>query len=432
MSARRTASRALLAAAVLVVAAGLAACLPPPPSTPIAAPTVSISVTITPTGEPPVTAPASPQPTPKPTPSPTPKPTAKALSESACVATTMAGLSLKERVGQLVMVGTPVNSPSSVDSTLATYAIGNVFLAGRSTHSVSTLHSAISSLQALSVRTSGVRLQISLDQEGGEVQTLKGASFPLFPSAQTQGEWSTSTLRTTTIGWSRRLTAIGVTLDLAPVADTVPASIGTANPPIGALHREYGSTPTAVARDITTVVTAADSTGLMVTLKHFPGLGRVRANTDTSTQAVDATMTATDPYLQPFASGIKAGALAVMVSSASYPKLDAHEIAAFSSAIVTGLLRGRLGFTGIVLSDDLGNAVAVRAVPVGDRAIRFVRAGGDVVLSVNTYDAGVMASALLTEAHDSASFLAQVNRAATLVLDGKYRSGVLRCPAPLP
>jgi beta-N-acetylhexosaminidase len=428
LSARPTAVRAAFAAALLAAVAALAACLPPPPSTPVAgspqtaiqSPSV-IQVSLSP----------SPSPSPRP-PSPSPTPTVVRLSESACVSSTLAGLSLKERVGQLIMVGTPVNTPSSVNSTLTKYAIGNVFLAGRSTHSAATLRAAISSLQALSVRTTGVRLQVSLDQEGGEVQTLKGSSFPLFPSAQTQGTWSQATLRTRTVDWSGRLADIGVTLDLAPVADTVPASIGTKNPPIGAFHREYGSDPAAVTRDISTVVAAAQGTGLLVTLKHFPGLGRVLANTDTSTKAVDDDMTANDPYLDPFSGGIKAGAAAVMVSSASYPLIDGANIAVFSTPIVTDLLRTRLGFTGIVLSDDLGNAVAVSAVPVGDRAVRFINAGGDIALTVNTADAGIMATALLTKANSSTAFTAKVNRAATLVLDSKYRAGVLSCLVPKP
>jgi beta-N-acetylhexosaminidase len=418
----------LLAALTLVGAATLTACLPPPPSTPItapvAAPSVVISVTITPTPTPVVHA--------SPTPSPSTKPTAAPISEHACVASKLAGLSLKEKVGQLIMVGTPVNSPSSVDAILKQYAIGNVFLAGRSTHSAATLASAIAALQKISVQTTGIKLQISLDQEGGEVQTLKGSGFPLFPTAQTQGTWSTATLRTRTIAWTGPLVRIGVTLDLAPVADTVPASVGTKNPPIGAFHREYGSDPAAVARDITTVVTAAQGNGLLVTLKHFPGLGRVLANTDTSTAAVDSTTTITDAYLGPFAAGITSGAAAVMISSASYPKLDPKTIAVFSTPIVTGLLRGRLGFTGIVLSDDLGNAVAVKSVPVGERATRFIAAGGDIVLTANAADAGLMATALAAKARGSATFATQVTKAATLVLDSKFHSGVLTCPTPKP
>jgi beta-N-acetylhexosaminidase len=74
-------------------------------------------------------------------------------------------------------------------------------------------------------------------------------------------------------------------------------------------------------------------------------LGRVRANTDTSTQAVDATTTAGDPYLKPFVAGMQAGLRRRMVSSASYPKLDSKAIAAFSTPIITGLLRRHFGYS---------------------------------------------------------------------------------------
>src|SRR5262249_51868733 len=169
-------------------------------------------------------------------------------------------------------------------------------------------------------------------------------------------------------------------------------------PPIGAFDRQYGSAPEQVADDIHTVVSAAQAAGLLTTLKHFPGLGRVRANTDTSTQVVDYTTTADDSFLKSFVSGIQAGSAAVMISSATYPKLDGSSVAAFSAPVVTGLLRQRLGYTGLVISDDLGAAKAVASVPVGDRAVRFIQAGGDVVLTIKTSDAGPMSAALLAAA----------------------------------
>jgi beta-N-acetylhexosaminidase len=259
------------------------------------------------------------------------------------------------------------------------------------------------------------------------VQRLKGTDFPPIPSALVQGQEDTGTLRARTSDWAGRLHAAGFTMDLAPVADTVPAGTGAANPPIGALSRQYGSDPDAVARDVVTVVGAAQSAGILTTLKHFPGLGRVRANTDTSTQAIDSQTTVDDPYLGPFTAGIKAGTAAVMVSSATYPKLDPNAIAAFSSPVITGLLRQRLGFTGIVISDDLGAAVAVRAVPVGDRAVRFVTAGGDLVLTIRESDAGPMAAALVAAAQRSPVFAARVTDAARHVVAAKVRAGLVRC-----
>ena len=116
-----------------------------------------------------------------------------------------------------------------------------------------------------------------------------------------------------------------------------------------------------------------------------------------------------------------------MVSLASYPKLDQHAIAAFSAPIVTGLLRQRLGYTGLVVSDDLGAAVAVRAVPLGERAVRFVQAGGDLALTVRPTDAQAMTGALLAAAQASPAFTARVTDAATHVLRSKSRAGLLTC-----
>jgi beta-N-acetylhexosaminidase len=287
----------------------------------------------------------------------------------------------------------------------------------------------VDTLQRAAVPATGLRLLVALDQEGGQVQTLRGDDFPAIPSALQQGGWDAGTLRARTADWARRLAAAGITMDLAPVADTVPSGTAAANPPIGAFNRQYGSSPDAVARDIAVVVDAAQAAGILTTVKHFPGLGRVHANTDTSTQAVDPVTTPDDPYLRPFIEGIRAGSAAVMVSSASYPKLDAQTIAPFSAPIITGLLRQRLGFTGLVVSDDLGAATAVRAVPVGERAVRFVRAGGDLALTVRSTDAGPMVAALLGAARQSPGFAARVGDAAQHVVRAKVRAGLVSCPA---
>jgi beta-N-acetylhexosaminidase len=344
-------------------------------------------------------------------------------SQRSCVDTVVTGLGPDGQVGQLLMIGTPIGDLPALADTVRRYRLGGVFLAGQSMAPAASLHAEITTLQ----KAAPVPLLVATDQEGGEVQRLKGTDFPPIPSALVQGQWDQATLRSRTADWAGRLRRAGITMDLAPVADTVPAGTEAANPPIGALNRQYGADPDAVARDITTVVGAAQSAGVVTTLKHFPGLGRVRANTDTSTQAVDAVTTFDDPYLRPFAAGIKAGTGAVMVSSARYPKLDPNAIAAFSFPVVTGLLRQRLGFTGVVISDDLGAAVAVRNVAIGDRAVRFVRAGGDLVLTIRPTDAGPMAAALLAAAHGSAAFAARVTDAARHVVAAKVRAGLVSC-----
>jgi beta-N-acetylhexosaminidase len=327
------------------------------------------------------------------------------------------------------MVGTKVASPADLADTVRRYHLGGTFLAGRSSAPAATLHQGVAALQAAATSSGGIPLQVGVDQEGGEVQTLKGADFPAVPTAVEQGRWDSATLRSHTADWARRLPAAGITIDLAPVADTVPPAYAGSNPPIGGFDRQYGSTPSAVATDLATVVTAMQSTGVLATVKHFPGLGRVHANTDTSTDAVDNLTTVDDQFLDPFAAGIQAGTAAVMVSLARYPRLDPNSVAAFSRPIITGLLRQRLGFTGLVMSDDLGAAAAVENVPVGDRAVRFVKAGGDMVLTVRSSDAAPMTAALIAAAQASPAFRAQVGAAAGRVLRSKYRAGLLTCAA---
>jgi beta-N-acetylhexosaminidase len=353
--------------------------------------------------------------------------TAAATGAEACVQQAFGELTATERAGQLVMAGVSAGSPGSSRTTVSKYHLGGVFLAGRTSHAPSTIRRSVALLPRQKTRHATVGLLVSVDQEGGKVQTLRGTAWTTIPTATTQGRWSTSTLTSHTRTWVNELKSAGLTMDLAPVADTVPAGTENRNPPIGVFDRQYGSTSTSVAAAITTVTSTMKAAGVIPTVKHFPGLGRVRYNTDTSTRAVDSTTTLTDPYLTPFQAGIDAGAGAVMVSSASYPKLDADHLAVFSAAVITGLLRTRMKYQGVVMTDDVSKAVAVKSVPMGQRATRFIAAGGDLVLAVVTSDAATMTSAISAKARTSPSFRAQVNAATLRVLRLKQSSGLLTC-----
>jgi beta-N-acetylhexosaminidase len=215
-------------------------------------------------------------------------------------------------------------------------------------------------------------------------------------------------------------------MDLGPVADTVPAGTEAQNPPIGAVDRQYGSDPQAVATAVTSVAAALQDAGVVATVKHFPGLGRVRVNTDTDLGAVDPETSPDDPFLEPFAAAVDAGVGAVMVSSATYPQLDPDSPALFSPAVLE-LLRGQLGFDGVVISDDVGIAEAVSRTPVAQRAVESVAAGVDVVLTVNPGDAAPMAQALIDRAAAEQAFAARVRESAGRVLALKERFGLLTC-----
>lgn len=358
------------------------------------------------------------------TPSTSTTPSATVDARAACIAKLAAGMSNRARVGQLLMVGLePASGAPGVKTAVATYGAGGViFLDGWS--GAATVKSVASQVASYA---SGPALFVAADQEGGQVQQLKGAGFSVIPSAEQQSRLGSAALTTSATGWAEELRAAGVNVNLAPVADTVPADIGTANGPIGRYHREYGATPEVVTQSVTAFIDGMHAGGVAATVKHFPGIGRIAGNTDTaSTGITDNVATVTDPDLAPFAAGIAAGADFVMVSSANYPKI-AEGQALFAPAIVTGLLRDRLGYAGVVITDDVGAAAAVAAVPIGNRATGFIAAGGDIVLTARPSDIPIMSKVVLAQAAADPVFADQVAAAVTRVLTLKTARGLTTC-----
>ena len=343
-------------------------------------------------------------------------------------------LSEEQRLGQLLMVGFDTNAPlESLDDLVAGEHVGNVIYLGgwEGADKVTRTSSHLQDLVTTDA-TGDVGLLIAADQEGGEVHQLRGDGFTRPPAAKVQARMTPAELTREATTWAKELRAAGINVNLAPVTDTVPKDIGTANEPIGRYGRQYGSTPEAVSRSATAFLAGMLDGGIEGTVKHFPGLGRIRNNTDfSSTGITDRVATADDPFLQPFADGIEAGAGLVMMASARYPKLDDDNPAMFSERIVTGLLREQMGYDGVVITDDV-NAEALEEVPPGDRAVRHVAAGGDIVLTGAASDAEEMLRALADEATQDVGFAAKVDASVERVLTLKERMGLLPCSTTKP
>lgn len=341
----------------------------------------------------------------------------------------LAEMTLQQKVGQLFMVGTPATSASS--GTLAAIRkrhVGNVMLTGRSYGGTATPARVAAQMQARATAdaTDRVRLLVSTDQEGGQVQVLHGTGLSEMPSALQQGRWRPSHLRENAGVWAHQLRQAGVNMNLAPVEDTVPSpQAAQNNPPIGAYDREFGYRVKVVANHGRAFALGMSDHGVVPTIKHFPGLGRVHANTDTSTGVTDYVTTRHDAYLGPFQVSIDAGVPVVMMSTAYYHRIDAKHPAAFSPFIIGTMLRGDLGFRGVVISDDLANARQVSPWAPGARAVKFLRAGGDLVLAVNPSTLPAMYSAVLDRAQRNAQFRAKVNASALRILKVKQARGLL-------
>lgn len=338
------------------------------------------------------------------------------------VATALAALDERERVAQLFVAGVHLDDLAPGEE-LAGSGVGGLFLAGRSQAPATELAEVTSTWQA---QAPGPRLWVAADQEGGQVQALQGPGFARLPAALEQGALPPPQLAALADGLGASLASAGINLDLAPVADIVPAGTETGNAPIGAFDRQYGSTADTVAAAAGAVVDGLATHDVTATLKHFPGLGRVRDNTDTTAGVTDDVTTAADDQVRAFGTLMASPADPfVMVSSAVYSRIDPAAQAAFSPAVVSELLRKKLGFQGVVISDDLANAAAVRDVAPGERATRFLAAGGTLVLTVDPSIVPEMIDAVLERTAADPAFASTVDDAVHTALLAKARAGLL-------
>ena len=343
-----------------------------------------------------------------------------------CVDTLLNALDRRAMAGQLLVVGAPLGAAvgPSVDL-VKRLPVGGVLLTGRSREGVAAVAARTKALQRASTARPG--LLVTADQEGGQVQTLTGPGFSTIPTATEQGGWSGQRLTDAAASWGKELKAAGVNLDLAPVSDVLSAQLGASDLAVGVSRRTFGTDPGVVASSVLAFAAGLSRSGVAAAVKHFPGLGRVRANTDDTANVRDTTTAVDSPWLDPFQRAITAGVPVVMISSAVYTKIDATQPAAFSRPVITDLLRTRLHFAGVVISDDLGKAVAVAVVPAADRAVRFVAAGGDLVLTVDPQVSAAMLDGLVARAGKDPAFAATMTAAARRVLDAKDALGLLPC-----
>ncbi|WP_353951060.1 glycoside hydrolase family 3 N-terminal domain-containing protein [Knoellia sp. S7-12] len=368
--------------------------------------------------------------TPSTTASASPSEPREATNVSACARQKAEALTEEQALGQLLMVAFDTAAPkTALDGFVAEQHVGNViYLGGWEGAARVKETSAHLQAQATDAATAGIPLLLAADQEGGEVRQLRGEGFTKVPSAKVQAQMSSTELTAAAKVWAGELKAVGINVNLAPVTDTVPAEIGRANEPIGKYAREYGSTPQTVTKASTAFLKGMIDGGVMGTVKHFPGLGRVENNTDFNTTGItDSVATAKDPFLAPFTAGVKAGAGLVMVSSARYPGLDPTKTQAmFSKPIMTDLLRGQLGFDGVVITDDI-NAKAVRSIPAAKRAVDYIAAGGDILLTGDPESVPTMTKALADKARADEAFASQLESSVLRVVALKERMGLISC-----
>lgn len=253
-------------------------------------------------------------------------------------------------------------------------------------------------------------LLVMADQEGGLVKRLAG---PPSASAAEMGRRGAAYSRAQGRATADSLRAVGIDVDLAPVLDVArPGGV------IAETERGFGATSAAVTATAIPFAEGLSEGGVVLTAKHFPGLGSARENTDFAVQRIPlspTTLRAVDegPY-RPYLDRLGETGM-VMLSTAIYPAL-APQPAAMAPAIATGELRQRLGFAGVSITDAL-ESVAVRAFGGPARVgLAATSAGTDLLLFTDHRAAARAARALLARLRRSPAMRIGFERSAERVL----------------
>lgn len=311
-------------------------------------------------------------------------------------------------------------------ATLSRLDVGSVVLLGNSKDGVHATKRISDKIKKSLGRNAKIATMVATDQEGGQVQRLRGSGFDRIPSGPEQAKYSNAELTRHATVWGKQLRKAGVEADLAPVADVVPKSMKRSNEPIGALDRGYGPSSSVVASKNAAFIKGMRSAHQASGVKHFPGLGKVRGNTDVSSHVVDHRTTKDGTDLDGFRAGVRAGSDMVVMSSASYSKIAPGKPAAFSSKIISGMLRKDLDFDGVVVSDDL-QGKALHKTSSKKRALKFIRAGGDLAIVGDPSQVGPMIKKVRAAAHQDADLRSAVGKSATRVLKMKAKYGLADC-----
>ncbi|WP_028651649.1 glycoside hydrolase family 3 N-terminal domain-containing protein [Nocardioides halotolerans] len=225
------------------------------------------------------------------------------------------------------------------------------------------------------VRSVAPRAVVAVDEEGGDVTRLhvSDGSPVLGPLALGTAD-DLALTRAVGRAIGLELAAVGITLDLGPVADV---NSNPDNPVIGT--RSFGSSAPEVAAHVAAWTRGLQSAGVAACAKHFPGHGDTAEDSHLALPVLDADLaTLTARELAPFAAAVEAGVAAVMTSHVVVPALDPALPATLSKSVL-GLLRDRLGFRGVVVTDalDMAGASAGRGIP--EAAVLSIAAGADLL-----------------------------------------------------
>jgi len=303
----------------------------------------------------------------------------------------LAEVSLEQKIGQMLMIGfhgTSAPISSQICKDIKKYHVGAVILFDYNPVDKTKPKNIATKIQLKKLTTqlqacaSDGKLLIAVDQEGGRVQRLKSkyGFYGKFPKASDVIKMDQTQIKNTYIKMSKELKSVGINYDLAPVVDL---DINMKNHVIHGLGRSFGKDPKIVAKYASTFIDAMHSHGVLTSLKHFPGHGSSVG--DTHKGFVDVTNLWKEVELEPYKL-LNKKADTVMVAHVFNKKLDAIYPASLSYKTITKMLRWKLGYHGVVITDDLQMGAISKKYGLKNTLKLAINAGDDILLIGNQLD----------------------------------------------
>lgn len=313
-------------------------------------------------------------------------------------------LSTDEKIGQLVLVGMEgTEIDQNVRDLIENEHVGGFIFYKDNIQDKKQALTLFNALKAAN-RDQPVSLFLSVDEEGGRVSRMPG-EFAGLPAMRAIGDVGSEELAGRIGGAiGKELSGFGLNLDFAPVLDV---NSNPDNPVIG--DRAFGVEPEVVSKMGIAVMNGIREQGVIPVVKHFPGHGDTAVDSHLGLPVVEHGLDRLRKLeLVPFARAIKEGADVVMIAHLLLPKLDPDHPASFSEAVIHGLLREELQFKGTIISDDMTMGAIVKNYDIGEAAVQFLLAGGNIVLVGHNYDQEKAVIQAIREAVASGKISAEV------------------------
>jgi beta-N-acetylhexosaminidase len=306
--------------------------------------------------------------------------TAETVEQTGAAESAAAAPSLAQLIGQKLVVRMDGATPSAdLLGRIRRGEVGGIILFGPNVTTPTALIALTAQLRAAAATGGQPRLLIAVDQEGGPIKRIPWAP-PTLSAPQMGRLGSASVARAQGASTAAALRALGIDVDLAPVAD-VPASTASFMYRAGRTF-SFSATRTALLADA--FASGLESKGVVPAMKHFPGIGFATRNTDAYVVIIRASRAALAPGLLPYRTAIRHAIPLIMLSNATYPAYDARNAAGWSHAIGVTLLRHDLGFTGVTITDSLDGTAKARGLWTRVLAVSAARAGTDMILTTGS------------------------------------------------